>query len=250
MYCQVFGIDYFFSKLVIYFVLELVSVIVIFYIGVFYIIETDEKKINRLRQVIINGEICFLVGVVLDCDCKNDVNCNCYSGDDVYVIDVILNFLLFLVVVLDGIIYIVDFGNIRIRVVSKNKFVFNVFNQYEVVFFGEQELYVFNVDGIYQYIVSLVIGEYLYNFIYSVDNDVIELIDNNGNFLKIRRDSSGMFRYLFMFDNQIIIFIVGINGGFKVVFVQNLEFGFMIYDGNIGFLVIKSDETGWIIFYE
>ncbi|KAI4540958.1 hypothetical protein MG293_008100 [Ovis ammon polii] len=250
MHCQVPGIDYSLSKLAIHSALESASAIAISHTGVLYITETDEKKINRLRQVTTNGEICLLAGAASDCDCKNDVNCNCYSGDDAYATDAILNSPSSLAVAPDGTIYIADLGNIRIRAVSKNKPVLNAFNQYEAASPGEQELYVFNAEGIHQYTVSLVTGEYLYNFTYSADNDVTELIDNNGNSLKIRRDSSGTPRHLLMPDNQIITLTVGTNGGLKVVSTQNLELGLMTYDGNTGLLATKSDETGWTTFYD
>ncbi|XP_074169975.1 teneurin-2 isoform X5 [Rhinolophus sinicus] len=250
MHCQVPGIDYSLSKLAIHSALESASAIAISHTGVLYITETDEKKINRLRQVTTNGEICLLAGAASDCDCKNDVNCNCYSGDDAYATDAILNAPSSLAVAPDGTIYIADLGNIRIRAVSKNKPVLNAFNQYEAASPGEQELYVFNAEGIHQYTVSLVTGEYLYNFTYSADNDVTELIDNNGNSLKIRRDSTGTPRHLLMPDNQIITLTVGTNGGLKVVSTQNLELGLMTYDGNTGLLATKSDETGWTTFYD
>ncbi|XP_021095599.1 teneurin-2 isoform X5 [Heterocephalus glaber] len=250
MHCQVPGIDYSLSKLAIHSALESASAIAISHTGVLYITETDEKKINRLRQVTTNGEICLLAGAASDCDCKNDVSCICYSGDDAYATDAILNSPSSLAVAPDGTIYIADLGNIRIRAVSKNKPVLNAFNQYEAASPGEQELYVFNADGIHQYTVSLVTGEYLYNFTYSADNDVTELIDNNGNSLKIRRDSSGMPRHLLMPDSQIITLTVGTNGGLKVVSTQNLELGLMTYDGNTGLLATKSDETGWTTFYD
>ncbi|XP_044517641.1 teneurin-2 isoform X4 [Gracilinanus agilis] len=250
MHCQVPGIDYSLSKLAIHSALESASAIAISHTGILYITETDEKKINRLRQVTTNGEICLLAGAASDCDCKNDVNCNCYSGDEAYATDAILNSPSSLAVAPDGTIYIADLGNIRIRAVSKNKPVLNAFNQYEAASPGEQELYVFNADGIHQYTLSLVTGEYLFNFTYNADNDVTELVDNNGNSLKIRRDNNGLPRHLLMPDNQIITLTVGSNGGLKVVSTQNLELGLMTYDGSTGLLATKSDETGWTTFYD
>ncbi|KAI6077020.1 Teneurin-2 [Aix galericulata] len=250
MHCQVPGIDYSLSKLAIHSALESASAIAISHTGVLYISETDEKKINRLRQVTTNGEICLLAGAASDCDCKNDVNCNCYSGDDGYATDAILNSPSSLAVAPDGTIYIADLGNIRIRAVSKNRPILNSFNQYEAASPGEQELYVFNADGIHQYTLSLVTGEYLYNFTYSSDNDVTEVMDSNGNSLKVRRDASGMPRHLLMPDNQIVTLAVGTNGGLKLVSTQTLELGLMTYNGNSGLLATKSDETGWTTFYD
>ncbi|XP_039209345.1 teneurin-2 isoform X2 [Crotalus tigris] len=250
MHCQVPGIDYSLSKLAIHSALESASAIAISHAGILYISETDEKKINRLRQVTTNGEICLLAGAASDCDCKNDVNCNCYAGDDAYATDAILNTPSSLAVAPDGTIYIADLGNIRIRAVSKNKPILNSFNQYEIASPREQELYIFNIDGIHQYTLSLVTGEYLYNFTYSADNDVTELVDNNGNSLKIRRDTNGAARHFLMPDNQIVTLAVSTNGGLKAVSTQTLELGLMTYHGSSGLLATKSDETGWTTFYD
>ncbi len=82
MHCQVPGIDYSLSKLAIHSALESATAIAISHTGVLYIAETDEKRINRIRQVSTSGEISLLAGAASECDCKNDVNCNCFSGDE------------------------------------------------------------------------------------------------------------------------------------------------------------------------
>lgn len=51
MHCQVPGIDYSLSKLAIHAALESATAIALSHTGVLYIAETDEKKINRVRQV-------------------------------------------------------------------------------------------------------------------------------------------------------------------------------------------------------
>ncbi|KAM9312735.1 teneurin-2 isoform 3-T3 [Gastrophryne carolinensis] len=249
MHCQVPGIDYSLSKLAIHSGLESASAIAISHTGTLYIAETNEKKINRVRQVTTNGEISVLAGASTDCNCKDDVNCNCYSGDDGYATDAFLNTPSSLAVAPDGTVYIADLGNIRIRAVVQNKPVLTSFMQYEVASPEEQELYIFNDIGIHQYTQSLITGEYLYNFTYSADNDVIEIIDNSGNSLKIRRDSNGMPRHFLMPDNQIITLTLGTNGGLKTVSTHNLELSLLTYDGNTGLLTTKSDETGWTMFY-
>ncbi|XP_063784297.1 teneurin-2 isoform X7 [Pseudophryne corroboree] len=250
MHCQVPGIDYSLSKLAIHSALESASAIAVSHSGILYIAETNEKKINRIRQVTTNGEISLLAGAASDCNCKDDVNCNCYAGDDGYATDALLNSPSSLAVAPDGTVYIADLGNIRIRAVLENKPVLTSFNQYEVASSGEQELYIFNINGIHQYTQSLVTGEYLYNFTYSADNDVIEVIDNSGNSLKIRRDSNGTPRHLLMPDNQIITLTLTTSGGLKLVSTQSLELSLMTYDGNTGLLTTKSDETGWTMFYD
>lgn len=51
MHCQVPGIDYSLSKLAIHAALESATAIALSHTGILYIAETDEKKINRVRQV-------------------------------------------------------------------------------------------------------------------------------------------------------------------------------------------------------
>lgn len=77
-----------------------------------------------------------------------------------------------------------------------------------------------------------------------------ELVDNNGNSLKIRRDTNGAARHFLMPDNQIVTLAVSTNGGLKGVSTQTLELGLMTYHGSSGLLATKSDETGWTTFYE
>lgn len=57
MHCQVPGIEYSLGKRAIQTTLEGATAIALSFSGVLYIAETDEKKINRIRQVgILNPE--------------------------------------------------------------------------------------------------------------------------------------------------------------------------------------------------
>uniref|UniRef100_A0A4W3GJ43 Teneurin-2 n=1 Tax=Callorhinchus milii TaxID=7868 RepID=A0A4W3GJ43_CALMI len=250
MHCQVPGIDYSLSKLAIYSALESASAIAVSHTGILYIAETDEKKINRIRQVTTNGEISLLAGLASDCDCKNDVNCDCFSGDDGYATDAKLNSPSSLAISPDETVYIADLGNIRIRAINRNRPLLNAMNLYEVASAAEQELYIFNLDGIHQYTMSLVTGDYIYNFSYSMDNDIVEVVDNNGNTLKIRRDSTGLPRHLLMPDNQVCSISIGSSGGLKAISVQNQELVVFTYDGNSGLLATKTDDIGWTTFFD
>lgn len=61
MHCQVPGIDYSLSKLAIHAALESATAIALSHTGTLYIAETDEKKINRIRQVCAERLCLFLV---------------------------------------------------------------------------------------------------------------------------------------------------------------------------------------------
>ncbi|XP_005989547.1 teneurin-3 [Latimeria chalumnae] len=250
MHCQVPGVEYSTGKRAVQTMLESATAIAVSYNSVLYIAETDEKKINRIRQVTTDGEISLVAGSPSDCDCKNDANCDCYQNGNGYAKDAKLNAPSSLVVSPDGTLYIADLGNIRIRAVSKNKPVLNSMNFYEVASPTDQELYIFDVNGTHQYTMSLVTGDYLYNFSYSNDNDVTAVTDSNGNTLRIRRDPNRMPVRIVSPDNQVIWLTIGTNGCLKSMTAQGQELVLFTYHGNSGLLATKSDATGWTTFYD
>ncbi|POI35717.1 hypothetical protein CIB84_000531, partial [Bambusicola thoracicus] len=250
MHCQVPGVEYTVGKHAVQTTLESATAIAVSYSGVLYITETDEKKINRIRQVTTDGEISLVAGIPSECDCKNDVNCDCYQSGDGYAKDAKLNAPSSLAVSPDGTLYIADLGNIRIRAVSKNRPLLNSVNFYEVASPTDQELYIFDVNGTHQYTVSLVTGDYLYNFSYSNDNDITSVTDSNGNTLRIRRDPNRMPVRVVSPDNQVIWLTIGTNGCLKSMTAQGQELVLFTYHGNSGLLATKSDETGWTTFFD
>ncbi|XP_059765675.1 teneurin-3 isoform X2 [Balaenoptera ricei] len=250
MHCQVPGVEYSAGKHAVQTTLESATAIAVSYSGVLYITETDEKKINRIRQVTTDGEISLVAGIPSECDCKNDANCDCYQSGDGYAKDAKLSAPSSLAASPDGTLYVADLGNIRIRAVSKNKPLLNSMNFYEVASPTDQELYIFDINGTHQYTVSLVTGDYLYNFSYSNDNDITAVTDSNGNTLRIRRDPNRMPVRVVSPDNQVIWLTIGTNGCLKSMTAQGLELVLLTYHGNSGLLATKSDETGWTTFFD
>uniref|UniRef100_A0A665UGB0 Teneurin-2 n=1 Tax=Echeneis naucrates TaxID=173247 RepID=A0A665UGB0_ECHNA len=263
MHCQVPGIDYSLSKLAIHAALESATAIALSHTGILYIAETDEKKINRVRQVSTNGEISLLAGAASDCDCKNDVNCNCFYGDDGYAPDAGLNSPTSLAVSPDGTLFIADLNNIRIRAVRSNRpgpavssVGYGGSAQYEVASPREQELYVFSGEGLHIQTISLVTGEPLYNFSYGPDGELSMLVDNCNNTVKVRRDSlgqgggAGLLRLVLLPENQVVTLGLDPTGGLRSVSALGQEVALMGYSGNTGLLATKADETGWTTFYQ
>ncbi|XP_075053488.1 teneurin-3 isoform X12 [Mixophyes fleayi] len=250
MYCQVPGVEYSVGKYAVQAILESATAISVSYNGVLYITETDEKKVNRIRQVTTDGEISLVAGIPSECDCKNDANCDCYQNGDGYAKDAKLSAPSSLAASPDGTLYIADLGNIRIRAVSTNKPVINSMNYYEVASPTDQELYIFDVNGTHQYTMSLITGDYLYNFSYSNENDITAVTDSNGNTLRIRRDPNRMPVRIVAPDNQVIWLTIGTNGCLKSMTAQGQELVLFTYHGNSGLLATKSDETGWTTFFD
>ncbi|XP_064207985.1 teneurin-2-like isoform X3 [Anguilla rostrata] len=255
MHCQVPGIDYSLSKLAIHSALESATAIAISHAGVLYIAETDEKKINRVRQVSTGGEISLLAGAASECDCKNDVNCNCFAGDDGYATDASLNSPTSLAASPDGTLFIADLNNIRIRAVSANRPARTPAGRYEVASPRDQELYVFGADGRHAQTVSLVTGEPLYNFSYGPDGELAAAADSCNNTLRVRRDGAGQggagaLRLVLLPENQVVTLALDPAGGLRAVSALNQEVALLSYAGNTGLLASKADETGWTTFYE
>ena len=255
MHCQVPGIDYSLSKLAIHSALESATAIAISHAGVLYIAETDEKKINRVRQVSTAGEISLLAGAASECDCKNDVNCNCFAGDDGYATDASLNSPTSLAASPDGTLFVADLNNIRIRAVSSNRPARTASGRYEVASPRDQELYVFGADGRHVQTVSLVTGEPLYNFSYGADGELSLAVDSCNNTLRVRRDGAGQggagaLRLVLLPENQVVTLALDPAGGLRAVSALNQEVALLTYAGNTGLLASKADETGWTTFYE
>ncbi|XP_072518552.1 teneurin-2 isoform X4 [Salminus brasiliensis] len=253
MHCQVPGIDYSLSKLAIHSALESATAISISHTGVLYIAETDEKRINRVRHVSASGEISLLAGAASECDCKNDVNCNCFSGDEGYAADAGLNSPASLAVSPDGTLYIADLNNIRVRAVRRNQpnaTASAAAGRYEVGSSLEQELYLFSEDGLHRQTVSLVTGLPLYNFSYGMDGELASVTDNSNNTLKIRREAGGSVRLVLLPENQVVTLGMDAAGSLRSVSALNQEVAVLSYAGNSELLASKADETGWTNFYE
>uniref|UniRef100_A0A3B4UIB5 Teneurin-4 n=1 Tax=Seriola dumerili TaxID=41447 RepID=A0A3B4UIB5_SERDU len=251
MHCQVPGIDHFLmSKVAIHATLESANALAVSHNGILYIAESDEKKINRVRQVSTNGEISLVAGAPSGCDCKNEANCDCYSGDEGYAKDAKLNAPSSLAVCPDGELYIADLGNIRIRYVRKNKPYLNPLSMYEVSSPINDELYLFDSNGSHIFTQSLTTGDHLYNLTYTGAGDLSSITDKNKNTVIIRRDTTGMPLWLMVPDGQTFWFTIGTNNALKTVAAQGQELAVMTYHGSSGLLATKTNENGWTTFFE
>uniref|UniRef100_A0ABM5EWL4 Teneurin-1 isoform X2 n=1 Tax=Pogona vitticeps TaxID=103695 RepID=A0ABM5EWL4_9SAUR len=251
IHCQVPGIDHVLvSKVAIHSTLESARAIGISHSGVLYIAETDERKINRIQQVTTNGEISIIAGAPTDCDCKIDPNCDCFSGDGGYAKDAKLKAPSSLAVSPDGTLYIADLGNIRIRAISRNKAHLNDMNMYEIASPPDQELYHFTSNGTHVHTLNLITRDFMYNFTYNGEGDLVTVTNSNGNSIHIRRDASGLPLWLVMPGGQVYWLTISSNGILKRVYAQGYNLALMTYPGTTGLLATKSNEYGWTTVYE
>uniref|UniRef100_A0A669PTD7 Teneurin-1 n=1 Tax=Phasianus colchicus TaxID=9054 RepID=A0A669PTD7_PHACC len=251
IHCQVPGIDHFIvSKVAIHSTLESARAIAVSHSGILYIAETDERKINRIQQVTTNGEISIIAGAPSDCDCKIDPNCDCFSGDGGYAKDAKLKAPSSLAVSPDDTLYVADLGNVRIRAISRNKAHLSDTNMYEIASPADQELYQFTINGTHLHTLNLITRDYIYNFTYSGEGDVVTITSSNGNSVHIRRDTSGLPLWVVVPGGQVYWLTISSNGVLKRVYAQGYNLALMTYPGNTGLLATKSDENGWTTVYE
>ncbi|KAI5624951.1 teneurin-3 isoform X2, partial [Silurus asotus] len=230
--------------------LESPSAIAVSFTGTLHIAETDERKMSRIRSVAPNGEITHLAGSLSDCDCRTDVNCDCYLTGDGFAKDARLNAPSSLVAAPDGTLYVADLGNIRIRAIATNKPQRNARGLYEVASAAEQEVYMFDSNGTHQHTANLITGDFKYNFSYSNDGDLTSVTDCHGNTLRIRRDANRQPVRIVAPDNQVVWMNVGSNGALKSLGTQGRDLLMLTYHGNSGLLATKSTSNGWTTFYD
>ncbi|XP_043910272.1 teneurin-1 isoform X2 [Protopterus annectens] len=251
IHCQVPGTDHFLvSKVAVHSTLESARAIAVAHSGILYIAETDERKINRIQQVTTNGEISVIAGTPTECDCKIDPNCDCFAGDGGYAKDAKLKAPSSLAVSPDGVLYIADLGNLRIRAVSKNRPFLNNDNLFEIASPADQELYQFSSNGTHLHTLNMITGDYVYNFTYAADGYISTVTSNSGNTVHVRRDASGMPLWLVVPGGQIYWLTISSTGTLKRVSAQGHDLALMTYHGNTGLLATMNNENGWTTVYE
>ncbi|KAK6285182.1 hypothetical protein J4Q44_G00389930 [Coregonus suidteri] len=195
MHCQVPGIDYSLSKLAIHAALESATAIALSHTGVLYIAETDEKKINRVRQVSTNGEISLLAGAP-----RRTATARMTSTATVSTATMAT--------------HPTPASTPPGRSPSHptERFSSPILTTYAS-----------EPDGQHLQTVSLITGEPLYNFTYGPDRELATVVDNCNNTIRVRRDglgqggSSGLLRLVLLPENQVVTLGLDPAGGLKSV---------------------------------
>uniref|UniRef100_A0A4W4EMW3 Teneurin transmembrane protein 3 n=1 Tax=Electrophorus electricus TaxID=8005 RepID=A0A4W4EMW3_ELEEL len=230
--------------------LEAASAIAVSFDGVLHVAETDEHKMSRIRSVAPDGEVTHTAGALSDCDCKSDVNCDCYLAGDGFAKDARLNAPSSLAAAPDGTLYVADLGNIRIRAIGANRPQLNSLGLYEVASSAQQEVYMFDANGTHQHTVSLVTADYRYNFSCGNEGDLTAATDCHGNTLRIRRDASRQPVRIVAPDNQVVWLSMTSSRGLRSLGTQGQDHVLLTYHGNSGLLATKSTANGWTTFYD
>ena len=220
--------------------------------GYLYIVESDGKFINRVREVKTDGTIHHYVGDKSKCNCE-DPECRCYDPDEVLATKILLNSPTAITVTADNVLHVSDMGNLRIHSIVATLSEPDRYGQYTVLYPQTQEIYIFNRFGQHVNTKNIITDQYVYNFTYSVNSYYGKLqavTDTEGNRLTIRRSYTtqaeeiippGGQKCRFIMDNmgQLHLFIAADNATTKFTYLDNT-----------GLLETKETSEGHTFVYE
>lgn len=220
--------------------------------GYMYIVESNGKMINRVREVSTDGTISHYMGDKSRCDCQL-ADCKCYNAKEVLATKVLLNSPTAITATPDNVLHVADMGNLRIHSVVATLPEPDRFGQYNVLYPQTQELYIFNRFGQHMATKNLITDQFVYNFTYNVNSyygKLVRVTDSERNRLTIRRDYTTQAKEItppggqkckFIMDNmgQLHIFIAADNSTTKFTYLTNT-----------GLLETKETSEGHTFLYE
>ncbi|XP_040567553.1 teneurin-m isoform X3 [Lepeophtheirus salmonis] len=164
--------------------------------GDLFLAESNSQRINRIRRIGTDGKISFYAGKDSKCNCL-DALCKCFDEDQYLASNAKFSWISSITVAPDGIIYIADQGNYRVRMVhssvpsEKRDIDGEIF---EVPDSDLQEIYVFNKFG--QHILTKDImtdvPKYKMSYTQATSNGHLSsIMDASGRKLIVMRDYKG-----------------------------------------------------------
>ncbi|XP_065204844.1 teneurin-m isoform X4 [Planococcus citri] len=160
--------------------------------GDLYVGESDSQRINRVRIVGTDGRIIHYAGSESKCNCL-DKKCDCYEESHLLAANAKFNTISAIAITPDGVLYIADQANYRVRSITASIPEETDDREYEVYAPETQELYVFNRFGQHIATKNILTGEISYTFAYSVNTSsgkLSTITDTAGNKVFLLRDYS------------------------------------------------------------
>ena len=161
--------------------------------GDLFVAESDSQRINRIRKISTDGKISTYAGADSKCNCL-DVTCKCFSDQDFLAANVKFSAIAAIACAPDGVLYIADQGNYRLRAVSSSIPPEQSDGVFEVPDSETQELYIFNKFGQHVLTKDIMTSNVLVKMIYSQatsNGKLSSVTDASGNKLTIMRDYKG-----------------------------------------------------------
>ncbi|KAA0190905.1 Tenascin major-like isoform X1 [Hyalella azteca] len=161
--------------------------------GDLYIAESDTERLNRVRVIVTDGLISDFAGAESKCNCRED-SCSCFDDSHVLAANAIFSTISAVAVTPDGVVHVMDQGNLRVRSVTSSLPQPTQQRLYEIYSPESQEIYVFNRFGHHIETRNIPTGRTLYSFVYNVNTSngkLSSVTDGAGNRVSFLRDYTG-----------------------------------------------------------
>nr|XP_027219710.1 LOW QUALITY PROTEIN: teneurin-m-like [Penaeus vannamei] len=161
--------------------------------GDLYIAESDNERVNRVRVIETDERIHDFAGADSKCNCQEEA-CPCFDEAHVLAATAVFSTISALAVTPDGVVHVLDQGNLRIRSVTSSIPEPNAERLYEIYSPETQEVYVFNRFGHHTATRSIPTRRTIYSFAYNVNTSngkLSTVTDAGGNRVSFLRDYTG-----------------------------------------------------------
>ena len=161
--------------------------------GDLFVAESDSQRINRVRRISTDGRLSTYAGADSKCNCL-DAACRCFDPSRHLAATAKFSSVASLACTPDGVLYIADQGNYRVRSVSSSIPPEKSDGVFEVPDPDAQELYIFNKFGQHVLTKDVMTSNVLYRMTYTQatsDGKLSSVVDSHGRKLTFMRDYKG-----------------------------------------------------------
>uniref|UniRef100_A0A1I8EAL2 EGF-like domain-containing protein n=1 Tax=Wuchereria bancrofti TaxID=6293 RepID=A0A1I8EAL2_WUCBA len=159
-----------------------------------YIVETNNKKINQIRAIYPDNRSKVVAGKLSRCDCDR-TNCPCEDLHSTVATSAFLHSPSAVAVDSNGMVYIADKGNFKIKKLQKPTAIYDeITQQYRIHSPHTKEIYVFNKAGLHVNTVNLLTGDTIFTFTYDVDTSLgrlSQITGTGGHILRLHQTDDG-----------------------------------------------------------
>ena len=161
--------------------------------GDLYVAESDSERINRIRVIITDGRMKEFAGAESKCNCREEL-CSCFDDSQVLAANAVFSTISAVAVAPNGVVHVMDQGNLRIRSVTSSLPEPTSQRLYEIYSPESQEVYIFNRFGHHFETRNIPTGRTIYSFVYNVNTSngkLSSVTDAAGNRVSFLRDYKG-----------------------------------------------------------
>ncbi|CAL4063225.1 unnamed protein product [Meganyctiphanes norvegica] len=215
--------------------------------GDLYIAESDNERINRVRIIGTDERIHDFAGADSKCNCQEET-CQCFDDSHVLAATAIFSTISALAVSPDGVVHVLDQGNLRLRSVTSSLPQPTSSNRlYEIYFPETQEMYIFDRFGHHIETRNIPTGRTIYKFAYNVNTSngkLASVTDAAGNRVSFLRDYTGQVSMIENSRQQKCRLRVSRMRKLEEIITPDEHNVSLTYHGATGLLRSRMDSTG------